>query len=104
MADVFGQGVVVAQAALERDELRSRVLLVRQEDQTGIELTCGRIDAVGVAIPPAQDPQPAVVLRRGEPDVRVIGDDGLAVARRAKVGDVELGDPGERRANGLSSW
>src|SRR5664280_508429 len=50
---VLAQGVLVGQALLDGDELPTRVLLEADDEEPGIELPTGRVDAVGEAVAPA---------------------------------------------------
>ena len=100
--DVLVQRVVLTERPLDRHELLARILLERDEEQAGVELPGRRVVAVGVGVAAAQDLLAAVVVRAGEPDVRVGRDDRLAVLRlRRKVDRVEFALAGERRAGVL---
>src|SRR5882757_6896997 len=99
--DVLVQCVLAAQLLLQGDEL-GRVLHVRDEEQPGVQVTGALVDAVGEGVPPTQQAQPVVVLERGQPDVRVVGDHRGAVRTGGgEVGEVELGLAGQRGAGVL---
>ncbi len=81
--DVLVQRVAGSEAALDLDELLERVALEADEEQARVELAELRVHAVGEGVAPAQDLLAAVGLRRGEADVGVDRDPGLAAVALA---------------------
>jgi hypothetical protein len=73
--DVLHQPVLARERALHRHEVRLRVAHVGQEEQARVEVALP-VAAVDEVVAATQDPHPAEVLRRRQPDVRV-GRDGL---------------------------
>src|SRR6201999_1649399 len=77
--DVLVQRVVLAELALQGDELLFRVLLEADKEEAGFELAEALVDAVGERVAAAEDPDAVVFRRRGEPHVGVFGDHRFAV-------------------------
>ena len=78
-----------------------RVVLIADEQEPAVEEAV-LVDAVGVVEAAPQDLDAAVVLVRGQTDVRVRGDDGLACGiLLGEVRCVEFRLPGQRRARDL---
>jgi hypothetical protein len=67
--DVLVEGVDLAEAALDRDELLRRVPLEADEEEPGFELAEALVDAVGEGVAAAEDAGALVFARRGETDV-----------------------------------
>jgi hypothetical protein len=96
---VLAQGVLVGQALLDGDELPTRVLLEADEEEPGIELPTGRVDAVGEAVAPPQEGLAVVGGRRRLPDVRAVGDEEQAVGPESlEIDRVRFAAPPERGA------
>ncbi len=71
---VLCEAVVLAEAALERNELLVGISLERYEEQAGVELTCLGVHAVGEGVAAAQ--YTLVRVFAGEADVGVHRDQG----------------------------
>src|SRR5690242_19254479 len=96
VVDVLVEGVG-GQRRLELYELGG-ILHEPDEEQPAEQRPGLRVDAVGEGVAAAQDVDPAVVLRAGQPDVRVGRDGGLPVgAGPGEVRRGELRPPGQRR-------
>ena len=97
-----GQGVGSGQPLLDPDELAGRVALEADEQEPGVELTGGRVEAVGVVEAAAQQLDAAVGGGRRLADVGPRGDDRLPVGpERIEPDRVVLAPPGQRRARSL---
>ena len=81
----------------------ARIALVGEEEQTGIELSDARVEAVGEVVAAAQDVDVGLVLV-GESNVRIDRDRRAAVGVGCREVDrVVFGGAAERRAAGTHS-
>ena len=102
--DVLAECVVLAEAALDRDELLVRIALERDEEEPRIQLTGHRIDAVGVGIATPEDALAAVRCRaRRDGCARRPGSRGGRPSPCRQVGSVVLMTAGERSAARLEA-
>src|SRR5262249_4881949 len=102
--DVLVQRVRGPEPGLDRRELAVRIALERDEEEPGVELARGRVDAVRERVAAPEDALAVVRRRRREPDVGVERDDRLVVgAAEAEVDLVVLAPAGERRAADLEA-
>ncbi len=102
MLDVLVERVLGTELALEGDELLARVALVADEEEAGVELAGGRIDAVAEAVAPAEDADAVVFGWRRHADVRVGGDEQAALRVEGReIRRVVLEPAAERRARHL---